>query len=294
MPQSRFEGALTALVTPFKDGEVDERALAVLIERQIAAGVDGLVVCGTTGESPVLSDDEQARIVRRTVEIVQGRIPTIAGAGSTSTAHACHLARAAREAGADGLLLVTPYYNRPTQEGLVRHFQALVEAAHLPAILYNVPARTGCDLLPETVARLAELPEIVAIKEATGSPVRASQIRARLGDRLTLLSGDDLTALSLYAIGARGIISVTANVAPASVARMWDAAANGDFAKALSLHDALWPLSEALFLESNPIPVKAAVAMLGLCSDELRPPLYPMTAPARDRLRSLLATIGVG
>jgi 4-hydroxy-tetrahydrodipicolinate synthase len=285
------EGVLTALVTPFKDGAVDEEALRAVVEQQIGGGIDGLVACGTTGESPTLSTAEQERVVAACVQASRGRVPVWAGAGSNSTAHACELSAGARRAGADGLLLVTPYYNRPTQEGLVQHFRAIVKATPLPTILYNVPSRTGCDLLPETVARLCEVPEVVAIKEATGLPLRTSQILARTGDRLTVLSGDDLTALPLFAVGARGVISVTSNPVPAEMVAMWKAAAAGDYVRARRQHNRLLPLSEALFVESNPIPVKAAMSMLRLCRDEVRPPLTLLAGAGREKLRAALAAL---
>jgi 4-hydroxy-tetrahydrodipicolinate synthase len=288
-----FTGVITALVTPFRGDRLDEEALRRLVDEQIAAGVDGLVPTGTTGESPTLTNDEHLRVIQVVVEATKKRVPVIAGTGSNSTAEAIEMSKAAKQVGADGLLLVTPYYNRPGQEHLYRHFKAIVEAAPLPSVLYNVPGRTACDLLPETIARLAELREIVAVKEATGSALRASQIIARLGDRLALLSGDDATAFPLYALGGKGVISVVSNVAPALMSAMWDAAAAGDWAKARALHYRLLPLGEGLFVEANPIPVKAALAMMGRIAEELRAPLYPLAAPYRDKLRAQLAELGL-
>jgi 4-hydroxy-tetrahydrodipicolinate synthase len=288
-----FIGAITALVTPFRDGRVDDEALRRHVERQIAGGIDGLVPCGTTGESPTLTADEQRHVIEVVVKQARGRVPIIAGAGSNSTAHAIELARAAREQGADGLLVVTPYYNKPSQEGLVQHFTAVIQAGRLPTILYNVPGRTGCDLLPDTVARLCELSDVVAIKEATGSVVRAQQILARLGDRLVVLSGDDCTCMPLMAVGARGVISVTANVAPARMAAQWDAVAAGDWDRARATHLELLPLHDAMFLEANPIPVKAAMAIMGLIDPEIRLPLTPLSAAAEDRLRGVLRAQGL-
>jgi 4-hydroxy-tetrahydrodipicolinate synthase len=288
---STFSGVITALVTPFRNDAIDEGALRRLVDEQIAGGVDGLVPVGTTGESPTLSFDEHIRVIKVVVEAARKRVPVIAGTGSNSTREAIELSQAAREAGADGLLLVTPYYNRPGQEHLYRHFKAVVEAVPLPAVLYNVPGRTGCDLLPETVVRLCELPQIVAIKEATGSAQRASQVIARVGDRLSVLSGDDVVALPLFALGARGVISVVSNVAPADMSAMWDAAAAGDWKRARALHYKLLPLSEGLFVETNPIPAKAALAMMGRMADELRPPLYPMAATNREKLRAALVEL---
>ncbi len=288
-----FTGVITALVTPFRGDRLDEEALRRLVDEQIAAGVDGLVPTGTTGESPTLTNDEHLRVIQVVVEAAKKRVPVIAGTGSNSTAEAIEMSKAAKQVGADGLLLVTPYYNRPGQEHLYRHFKAIVEAAPLPSILYNVPGRTACDLLPETIARLAELREVVGVKEATASALRASQIIARVGDRLALLSGDDATAFPLYALGGKGVISVVSNVAPALMSAMWDAAAAGDWAKARALHYRLLPLGEGLFVEANPIPVKAALAMMGRIAEELRPPLYPLAAPYRDKLRAQLAELGL-
>jgi len=215
-------------------------------------------------------------------------IVLIAGTGSNSTRETIEMSQAARKVGADGLLLVTPYYNRPGQDHLYRHFKAVVQAVPLPTVLYNVPSRTGCDLLPETLARLCELPEIVAVKEATGSTLRASQILAKTGDRLAVLSGDDATAFPLFALGGRGVISVVSNVAPREFSAMWDAAAAGDWNKARELHFKLLPLSEGLFVEANPVPVKAALSMMGRMADELRPPLYPLAEQHREKIRGML------
>jgi 4-hydroxy-tetrahydrodipicolinate synthase len=286
-----FTGVITALVTPFRGGNVDEEALRRLVNDQIAAGIDGLVPVGTTGESPTVDHQEHVRIIQIVVEEARKRVPIIAGTGANSTKEAIELSRAARQVGADGLLQVTPYYNRPTQDGLYRHFKAVVDEVPLPTVLYNVPGRTASDLLPDTVQRLCDLPQIVAIKEATGSAQRAAQIISRCGDRLVVLSGDDATAFPLYALGARGCISVLSNVAPADMSAMWDAAAAGDWAKARALHYKLFALSEGLFIESNPIPVKAALAMMGKIGDEIRPPLYPMTPGNRDKLRQILADL---
>jgi 4-hydroxy-tetrahydrodipicolinate synthase len=286
-----FEGVITALVTPFRNDAVDEEALRRLVDEQIAAGVDGLVPVGTTGESPTLTFEEHIRVIKVVIEAAKKRVPVIAGTGSNSTREAIDLSQAAREAGADGLLVVTPYYNRPGQDHLYRHFKAVVEAVPLPTVVYNVPTRTGCDILPETLARLCELPQIVAVKEATGSALRAMQIIARLGDRLTVLSGEDAVTFPLYALGARGVISVVSNVAPADMSAMWDAAAAGDWARARQLHYKLLPLAEGLFVEVNPVAVKAALAMMGRVAEELRPPLYPLAAAHRDKLRATLAQL---
>jgi 4-hydroxy-tetrahydrodipicolinate synthase len=288
-----FTGVITALVTPFKNDVLDEPALRRLVDEQIAAGVDGLVPTGTTGESPTLSNEEHLRVIQIVVEAAKKRVPVIAGTGSNATREAIEMSVAAKGVGADGLLLVTPYYNRPGQDHLYRHFKAVVEAARLPSILYNVPGRTACDLLPETIARLAELPEVVGVKEATGSALRAAQIIARVGDRLALLAGDDATAFPLYALGGRGVISVVSNVAPALMSAMWDAAAAGDWKQSRELHYRLLPLGEGLFVEANPIPVKAALAMMGRMTDEVRPPLYPLAPQYRDKLRAQLKDLGL-
>jgi 4-hydroxy-tetrahydrodipicolinate synthase len=284
-----FSGVITAIVTPFRGGKLDEDALRRLVNEQIAAGIDGLVPVGTTGESPTVSYEEHVRVIKVVVEETKRRVPVIAGTGGNATNEAIELSKAAREVGADGLLQVTPYYNKPTQDGLFRHFKAIVDEVPLPTVVYNVPSRTSCDLLPETVARLCELPAIVAIKEATGSALRAAQILARCGDRLAVISGDDATAFPLYALGAKGCISVISNVVPADMAAMWDAAAAGDWARARALHYKLLPLSEGLFIETNPIPVKTALAMMGKIADELRAPLYPMAGANREKVRKLLA-----
>jgi 4-hydroxy-tetrahydrodipicolinate synthase len=291
-----FTGVITALVTPLRGDALDEEALRRLVDEQIASGVDGLVPVGTTGESPTLTNEEHLRVIQLVVEATKKRVPVIAGTGSNSTRETIEMSAAARKVGADGLLLVTPYYNRPGQEHLYRHFKAVVEAVPLPSVLYNVPGRTACDLLPETIGRLAELPQVVGVKEATGSALRASQVLAQLGsknDQVALLSGDDATAFPLFALGARGVISVVSNVAPKQMSAMWDAAAAGDWKKARELHYQLLPLGEGLFVEANPIPVKTAMAMMGRIADEIRPPLYPLAPQHRDKLRAQLQELGV-
>lgn len=284
-----FEGTMTALVTPFRDGRIDERALVDLIEAQIAGGIDALVPCGTTGEATTMTPAEQAEVIRITVRAAKKRVPVIAGAGSNATARAIELSHAAREAGADGLLHVTPYYNRPSQEGCFRHFEAIAKAEPLPTIVYNVPGRTLVDLQVDTLVRLAELPNIVGVKEATGSVARSLAIRAKLGDRFSIWSGDDPVNYPLYAIGANGCISVVSNVAPALIAECWDAAKAGDHEKARKAHERMLPLCDALFRDTNPIPVKAALALLGRMSPEIRLPLYPLAGAELDQLRGTLA-----
>jgi 4-hydroxy-tetrahydrodipicolinate synthase len=286
-----FKGVITALVTPLRNDRVDEEALRRLVDEQIAAGIDGLVPVGTTGESPTLTSEEHIRVVEIVVQQTKKRVPVIAGTGANSTKEAIELTLAAKAVGADATLQVTPYYNKPTQDGLFRHFKTIAEAAGLPMVVYNVPGRTGCDLLPDTIARLCDVPLVVGVKEATGNLQRAAQIIARVGDRLSLLSGDDATAMPLYAVGGHGCISVVSNVAPADMAAMWDAAAAGNWQKARELHYRLFPLSEGLFIEANPIPVKAALAMMGKIADEIRPPLYPMAGANRDKVRKILADL---
>ncbi len=288
-----FVGAMTALVTPMRGGAIDRKGLEELVEAQIAGGIDGLVPCGTTGESATLNHDEHAEVVRLTVQFAKKRVPVIAGAGSNATAEAVALSKSAREAGADGLLHITPYYNRPTQEGLYQHFKAIVDAVGLPTILYNVPSRTGCDLAVDTIARLAELPAIVGVKEATGTVQRTQQILAKLGERLAILSGEDAINYPLYAVGARGCISVVSNVAPKIIAECWDAHAANDGARGRRLHYATVELADALFLESNPIPAKTALAMMGRIAPELRLPLVPMTAAGKEKLRAVLHAHGL-
>ena len=286
-----FKGVITALVTPLRHDRLDEEALRRLVDEQIRAGIDGLVPVGTTGESPTLTNDEHIRVVEIVVQEAKKRVPVIAGTGANSTREAIELTLAAKAVGADGTLQVTPYYNKPTQDGLFRHFKAIADATALPMVVYNVPGRTGCDLLPDTIARLCEVPVVVGVKEATGNLQRASQIIARVGDRMAMLSGDDATAFPFYAVGGHGCISVVSNVAPADMAAMWDNAAAGNWNKARELHYKLFPLSEGLFIEANPIPVKAALAMMGKIADEIRPPLYPMAGANREKVRKILADL---
>jgi 4-hydroxy-tetrahydrodipicolinate synthase len=280
-----IEGCLTALVTPFRDGRVDFDGLAQLVDWQIEQGVDGLVAVGTTGESATLGVEDHIAVVAATVKAARGRVPVIAGAGGNATNEAIELSRAAEGAGADALLQVTPYYNRPSQEGLFRHFEAIAKATKLPIILYNVPTRTACDLLPDTVVRLAEVDNVVGIKDATGNLVRGSELIARVGDRLTVLSGDDGTTFPLYAVGARGVISVVSNVAPRAMSDMWDAVLAGDWARGRQRHYELRVLSQLLFAEPSPAPAKAALAILGRCSIDVRLPLVAASTGLIEQLR---------
>ena len=292
-----IEGCLTALVTPFlgpsRDGKVDFDGLAKLVDWQIEQGVDGIVAVGTTGESATLDVDEHVAVITATVKAARGRVPVIAGAGGNATSEALELTRASEAAGANALLHVTPYYNRPSQEGLFRHFEAISKATRLPIILYNVPTRTACDLLTDTVVRLAELDNIVGIKDATGNLVRASELVARVGDRITILSGDDGTAFPLYAVGARGVISVVSNVAPRAMSDMWDAAASGDWIRARQRHHELRVLSQLLFAEPSPAPAKAALALLGRCTLDVRLPLVAASSGLIEELRAEMRAQGI-
>ena len=290
----RFRGSFTALITPFKGGRVDEKAFQDLVDWQIREGTNGLVPVGTTGESPTLDHAEHKRVVELCVEAAAGRVPVIAGAGSNSTAEAIDLTRHAREAGADAALIVTPYYNKPTQAGLVEHYRAVAKAhPGFPIIAYNVPGRTGVDLLPETALRLCDFPEVVAIKEATGNMARAVDLVEKCGERLTLLSGDDFTVLPFIACGGKGVISVSSNVAPRMMADLVAAARAGDMAKARELQVRMNELHRLLFVEANPIPVKWALHKLGLFGPEVRLPLVPMTEPNAKKLEAELRKLGL-
>ena len=289
-----YHGSLVALVTPMsEDGAVDEAALRRLVDWHIAQGTDGIVAVGTTGESATLDEEEHCTTIRRTVEYVAGRVPVIAGTGANSTTEAIRLTRCAKEAGADACLLVTPYYNKPTPEGLYRHFRAVAEAVDIPQILYNVPGRTACDMLPETVGRLAEIPNIVGVKEASGDVSRVRRIRRLTGPEFDLYSGDDATALEFMLLGGQGVISVTANVAPAAMSRMCAAALAGDRAEAERIDATLVGLHRQLFVESSPIPVKWAVAELGLMGRGIRLPLTWLSAAAEESVRGAMRQAGV-
>ncbi|HEX3762137.1 MAG TPA: 4-hydroxy-tetrahydrodipicolinate synthase [Kofleriaceae bacterium] len=290
---STIEGCLTALVTPFRDGKVDFDGLARLVDWQIEQGVDGIVSVGTTGESATLDVEEHVAVITATVKAARGRVPVIAGAGGNSTSEALELTRASEAAGANALLHVTPYYNRPNQEGLFRHFEAVARATKLPVVLYNVPTRTGCDLLTETVVRLAEIDNVVGIKDATGSLPRAGELIARLPDRVVVLSGDDATTFPLYALGARGVISVVSNVAPRAMSDMWDAVKAGDWERARQRHYELRVLSQMLFVEPSPAPTKAALTLLGRCAVDVRLPLVPATPGLVEQLRAEMRTQGL-
>jgi 4-hydroxy-tetrahydrodipicolinate synthase len=283
-----FSGAFTALVTPFRNGEVDVEALENLVEFQIGQGIHGLVPCGTTGETPSMSEAEDRLVIGTVVRVANGRVPVIAGTGSNSTDMAIKYTRMAEEEGADGSLQVSPYYNKPTQEGLYRHFAAIAESTSLPIVLYNIPGRTSVTISAETTARLAEIPNIVGTKEATHSMDLASDIRRLCGEEFDILSGDDSLTLPLMSLGGRGVISVAANVAPAVVSDMVNTLLEGDFERGRELHYDLLPLCRALFIETNPIPVKTAASILGLCSDEMRLPMIPLAGENLDHLRHVM------
>lgn len=283
-----FEGALTALVTPLRDDRVDEAALRAIVAEQIDGGIDGLVPCGTTGESVNLSHVEYTRVLEIVVSEARGRVPVLAGAGSASTKHAIELAESAKRVGVDGLLVVVPYYNKPTQEGLYAHFAAVARAVPLPMMLYNIPGRTGVDMTLSTVQRLAAIPSIVAVKESTGNSLRSAELVAVLGDRFTILSGDDALTLPIMAVGGAGVVSVASNVAPREVSRLVDQFRAGDVGAARKQSQRLRRLVEALFVETSPGPVKAAMAMRGLMTSEIR---LPLVAPAESTLASVRAAL---
>jgi 4-hydroxy-tetrahydrodipicolinate synthase len=289
MTMTSFTGTYTALVTPFQDGRLDETALERLVKMQIKAGLDGIVPVGTTGESPTLDYDEHIRVIELSVKFAAGKVKVLAGTGGNSTKEAIYLTRRAEDAGADGSLQVAPYYNKPSQEGLVQHFRAIARATRLPIVLYSIPGRCGVEIAVETVRRLArDCDNIVGIKEAGGSADRVSQLCASLGPRFPVLSGDDSLTLPFMAVGACGVISVASNVAPREVSQMVRAFAAGKLRLARNLHARLFPLFKDLFIETNPVPVKAALAMMGLIQEEYRLPLAPMSPKNRSVLQATL------
>jgi 4-hydroxy-tetrahydrodipicolinate synthase len=283
-----FKGSIVAIVTPFKKGKFDEKAYGDLIEWHIAEGTHGIVPCGTTGEASTLGFEEHYRVIEVAVNAANKRIPVIAGTGANSTDEAIEITKKAKKLGADGALLVTPYYNKPTQEGLYRHYKAVADAVKIPIVLYNVPGRTAVNMLPSTVARLTECKNIVAIKEATGDMKQVSEIIRLCGDRMAVISGDDFTTLPLLALGGTGAISVSANVAPKAMAEMCSAWEIGDIAKARELHYKLEPINASMFIETNPIPVKTALAMMGKIQEEFRLPLCEMSKANKDKLKGVL------
>ncbi len=288
-----FEGVLTALVTPFRDGAVDEKALHELIELQVAAGVDGVVPCGTTGEAATLSHAEHRRVIEVAVAAARGRVQVVAGTGSNSTAEAVALTQHAKEAGADGALLISPYYNKPTPAGILAHYAEVARRTAFPLVVYNIPGRTASNIAPDTMARLAEIEQVVAVKEASCDLRQVSLMVARCPREFVVLSGDDAHTLPMLSVGGRGAISTISNVAPADVVQMVRAFRSGDVERATELHLHLLPLVEALFCETNPIPLKAALAMRGLIREELRLPLVPLSDANRERLQVVLKELGV-
>jgi len=283
-----FEGSYVAIVTPFKDGRVDARALRELIEFQLAEGTQGVVPCGTTGESATLTHQEHDEVISITVEVCKGRAKVLAGTGSNSTREAIKLTQHAQKAGADGALLITPYYNKPSQEGLYQHFMAVARETDLPIVLYNVPGRTSVDMKPETVKRLSEQKNIVGVKEASGSLAAIGQIVGECPSDFTVLSGDDGLLWPILAIGGKGVISVTANILPGKMAALCQAAASGDMDRARSLHYELRKINDVLFIETNPVPVKTALALMGKIDGELRAPLSPLLTENLEKLKSVL------
>jgi 4-hydroxy-tetrahydrodipicolinate synthase len=288
-----FKGYNTALITPFKDGKVDEGAFGSHVERQIGAGIHGLVPCGTTGESPTLSHDEHMRVIELCIEIADGRVPVIAGTGSNSTEEAIGLTRHAKEAGADGALMVTPYYNKPTQEGMYRHYSAVADAVDIPIVIYNIPARSVVNMTVETMARLAKHANIAGVKDATADLVRPALTRLAIGADFCQLSGEDATAVPFFAQGGHGCISVTSNIAPKLCVALFDAWGAGDMKTVAELNDRLMPVHEALFIESNPAPVKYAASLLGMCADEVRAPLCEMAEASKTVLGDALRAAGL-
>jgi 4-hydroxy-tetrahydrodipicolinate synthase len=291
--RTSFRGSFTALVTPFRNGSIDEQAFRGLVDWQIAEGTNGLVPVGTTGESPTLSHEEHGLVVEWCVDQARGRAKVIAGAGSNSTAEAVDLARHAEKAGADAVLVVTPYYNKPTQEGLYQHFKTINDAIGIPIIIYNIPSRSVIDMSVDTMKRLFELKNIAGVKDATANVVRVSQQRQSMGEGFNQLSGEDATALGFMAHGGHGCISVTSNVAPRLCAKFQGACLRGDFTAALELHDKLMPLHTTLFIETNPAPVKYALSVLNKCAETLRLPMVPVSEATRQAVRQAMVHAGL-
>ncbi|MBW2294762.1 MAG: 4-hydroxy-tetrahydrodipicolinate synthase [Deltaproteobacteria bacterium] len=288
-----FEGVFTALITPFRDGGVDEPALRELIEQQIAAGISGLVPCGSTGESATLSVEEHHQVIEIVIGAAAGRVPVLAGTGSNNTREAIGFTQHAKDAGAAGALLLSPYYNKPTQQGLVEHFLAIADETQFPLVLYNIPGRTASNVVPETIARLAEHEFIVGVKEACGDIDQIAQVIASCPDDFAVLSGDDSFLLPVLALGGKGSIAVTSNIAPKAMLSLYQSYLSGDVDRAREIHYELLPLFNALFCETNPIPVKAALALLGTIADDIRLPLTQLTQPNRDRLQAVLKEAGI-
>ena len=286
---ARFQGSFVAMVTPFRSGAVDEAKLRELVELHVAGGTDGLIPCGTPGEAPTLSHDEHRRVVDVVLEAARGRIQVVAGTGSNSTAEAIDLTRHAERSGAAGALVVNPYYNKPTQEGLYRHFRAVAEAVAIPILVYNIQSRTAVNVETPTLERLVrDVRNVAGVKEASGSLDQMSQVIAACGPDFSVLSGDDNVTLPLMAIGGHGVVSVIANILPKETAEMVHAALDGDWKRARELHYRLWPLFNACFIETNPIPAKTALGLMGKCSDEVRLPLCPMGAGNKEKLAAIM------
>jgi 4-hydroxy-tetrahydrodipicolinate synthase len=288
-----FKGSLVALITPFRGGKVDETAFQEHVAWQLGQGTNGLVPIGTTGECPTLDDHEQKRLIALTVEVAEGRAPVIPGTGFNSTAHTIEATRQAKEAGADAALVVCPYYNKPTQEGLYHHFKAVHDAVDLPIVIYNIPGRTAIDMSNATLARLAKLPNIVGVKDSTNDLSRATKLRIEVGDAFALLSGEDGTAVGFLAQSGDGCISVTANIAPALCSEMHEAWQKGDTATVRRINERLMPLHDALFVETSPAPVKYAASLLGRCSPEVRLPLWETTPATQEKVRDAMRGVGL-
>jgi 4-hydroxy-tetrahydrodipicolinate synthase len=288
-----LKGAITAIVTPFKNGQFDEAAYRELIEFQIAGGIHGIVPCGTTGESPTLSHDEHKRVVEACIDQVKKRAVVIAGSGSNSTAESLELTKHAQAAGADAALMITPYYNKPTQEGLFQHYKTVASQTKIPIVVYNVPGRTSVNLLPETMARLADIPNITGLKDATGDLKQGAKTLQLCGDKITVLSGDDFTTFPLMCVGGQGVISVVSNVAPNDMAGMCNAFFAEDLNRARELHYKMWPLTEAMFFETNPVPVKTALKLMGKITGDVRQPLWTMSEANETKLRQVMQQYGL-
>jgi 4-hydroxy-tetrahydrodipicolinate synthase len=288
-----FKGSFVALVTPFKNGKIDEEAFAKMIEMHVQAGTDGVIPCGTTGESATLDFAEHEYLVALTVKLVNRRMLVIAGTGANNTSEAVHLTKAAQRDGADGCLVVTPYYNKPTQKGLVEYFRAVASSVTIPIIAYNVPGRTSVNIAPKTMAEIARIPNVTAVKEASGDLLQMSEISLATGNEFAILSGDDMLLLPALAIGATGVISVVANFLPKETKELITSFQAGNHQRALALHRKLFPVMKAMFMETNPIPVKAAMAMLGMIGPEIRSPLTPMETENAEKLRAILVEFGL-
>jgi 4-hydroxy-tetrahydrodipicolinate synthase len=288
-----FSGSIVALVTPFRDGKVDWASLEALVEFHVTNGTNGIVPCGTTGESATLSHQEHDDVIKAVIKFVNKRVPVIAGTGSNSTDEAVRLTREAEKSGADGALMISPYYHRPTQEGIYQHYKKVAGSVGIPIVVYNIPGRTGSKIEPETLARLSEIENVVGVKEATGSVDQAIDVMRLCGDRLSVYSGEDSLTFSLMALGGKGVISTVANIAPREMSQLTDSCLNGNWEKGRDLQFKLVPLIRAVFLETNPIPIKTALALLGRCSGELRLPLTPMSEGNLQKLKTALADFGL-